>query len=37
MFKDKAVDFAANARELGLIKKLGLGGRIQSLKFCCTN
>ena len=37
MFKDKAVDFAANAREPGLIKKLGLGGRIQSLKLSCTN
>ena len=37
MFKDKSVDFAANAREPGLIKKLGIGGRIQSLQLSCTN
>jgi hypothetical protein len=36
MFKDKAVDFPANAREPGLIKKLGVGGRIQSLQLECT-
>ena len=28
MFKEKAVDFSPSARELGLIKKLGVGGRI---------
>ena len=37
MFKDKAVDFPANAREAGLIKKLGVGGRIQSLQLECTS
>lgn len=37
MFKDKAVDFVANSREPGLIKKLGIGGRIQSLQLSCTN
>ena len=37
MFKDKSVDFAANAREPGLIKKLGIGGRIQSLQLSCTS
>ena len=37
MFKDKAVDFGANACKPGLIKKLGLGGRIQSLKLSCTS
>lgn len=37
MFKDKAVNFSANAREPGLIKKLGLGGRIQSLQLECTS
>ena len=37
MFKDKAVDFPANAREAGLIKKLGVGGRIQSLQLTCSS
>lgn len=37
MFKDKAIDFAANSREPGLIKKLGIGGRIQSLQLKCTD
>lgn len=37
MFKDKSVDFPANAREPGLIKKLGVGGRIQSLQLECTS
>jgi hypothetical protein len=37
MFKDKSVDFPANAREAGLIKKLGVGGRIQSLQLACAS
>lgn len=37
MFKDKAVDFPANSREAGLIKKLGFGGRIESLQLQCVN
>lgn len=37
MFKDKAIDFVANSREPGLIKKLGIGGRIQSLQLKCTD
>lgn len=36
MFKDRAVDFPANAREPGLIQKLGVGGRIQSLQLQCV-
>ncbi len=35
LFRDKSVEFAANAREGGLIKKLGFGGRIESLKLQC--
>ena len=37
MFKDKSVDFAPNSREPGLVKRLGLGGRIQSLQLTCTS
>lgn len=37
MFKDKAVDFPANSREAGLIKKLGFGGRIESLQLKCAS
>ena len=37
MFKDKSVEFAANSKEAGLIKKLGFGGRIQSLQLQCTS
>jgi hypothetical protein len=37
MFKDKSVDFPANSKEAGLIKKLGFGGTIQSLKLTCAN
>jgi hypothetical protein len=37
MFKDKAVDFPANSREAGLIKKLGFGGRIESLQLQCVS
>ena len=36
MFKDNSVDFAPNSREPGLVKRLGLGGRIQSLQLSCT-
>ena len=37
LFKDKSVEFAANSKEAGLIKKLGFGGRIQSLQLQCTS
>jgi hypothetical protein len=36
MFKDKSVVFQPNAREAGLIKKLGFGGRIESMKVNCS-
>ena len=35
MFKDKSVKFGPNAKEAGLIKKLGFTGRIESLKLEC--
>ena len=35
MFRDRTVQFAPNTREAGLIKKLGFGGRIQSMKLEC--
>jgi hypothetical protein len=35
MFKDKSVKFQPNDREGGLVKKLGFGGRIQSMKLEC--
>ena len=37
LFKDKSVEFAANSKEAGLIKKLGFSGRIQSLQLQCTS
>lgn len=37
MFKDKSVEFPANSKEAGLIRKLGFGGRIQSLQVSCAN
>ena len=37
MFKDKSVDFAPNSREPGLVKRLGIGGRIQSLQLTCAS
>lgn len=37
MFKDKSIDFPANSKEAGLIKKLGFGGNIQSLQLTCAN
>ena len=36
MFKDKAVKFAPNSKEGGLIKKLGFSGRIESIKLECA-
>ncbi|MEO8296259.1 MAG: hypothetical protein ABI574_00480 [Burkholderiales bacterium] len=36
-FKDRSSKFAPNAREGGLITKLGFGGRIQSLQLDCTS
>lgn len=36
MFKDRAVNFAPNAREGGLITKLGPTGRIESLQLRCN-
>ena len=37
MFKDKAINFPANSKESGLIKKLGFGGNIQSMQLTCAN
>ena len=37
MFKDKSVEFAPNSKEAGLIKKLGFGGRIESLQLQCAS
>ena len=37
MFKDKSVKFPANSKEAGLIKKLGFGGRIESIQLQCAN
>ena len=36
MFKDRTVAFGPNSRESGLITRLGLGGRIESLKLECS-
>ncbi len=36
MFRDKSVDFAPNSKEPGLVKRLGFGGRIESLKLSCA-
>ncbi len=36
MFKDRTVQFGPNTREAGLVKKLGFGGRIQSMKLECS-
>lgn len=35
MFKDRSVSFGPNAKEPGLIKKLGFTGRIEALKLDC--
>ena len=37
MFKDRSVQFPPNAKEGGLIKKLGFSGRIQSVKLECSS
>ena len=37
MFKDRSVEFPANSKEAGLIKKLGFGGRIESLQLQCVS
>ena len=37
MFKDRSVEFAPNSKEAGLIKKLGFGGRIESLQLQCAS
>lgn len=36
MFKDRAVRFGPNAREGGLVSKLGATGRIESLQLGCS-
>lgn len=36
MFKDRSVSFGPNAKEPGLLKKLGISGAIQSLKLTCS-
>ena len=37
MFKDRSVTFGPNAKEPGLVKKLGFSGRVQSLKLDCSS
>lgn len=36
MFRDRSVAFGPNSREGGLVTKLGLGGRIESLRLDCA-
>ena len=36
MFKDRSKEFGPNSKQAGLIKKLGFGGRIQSLELSCS-
>jgi hypothetical protein len=36
MFKDRSVAFGPNSREGGLLTRLGIGGRIESLQLECT-
>lgn len=36
MFKDRSVEFGANSREGSLRKKLGFGGRIESIQVNCS-
>ncbi|WPH14670.1 beta/gamma crystallin domain-containing protein [Variovorax paradoxus] len=36
MFRDRTVDFPANSREGGLMRKLGFGGRIEAMKLDCA-
>ncbi|MGH6648407.1 hypothetical protein [Aquabacterium sp.] len=35
MFKDRTVQFSPNSREASVVKKLGFGGRIESMKLIC--
>lgn len=36
-FRDKSAGFEPNAREGGLIQKLGFGGRIESIRLDCSS
>jgi len=36
MFRDRTVNFPANSREGGLMRKLGFGGRIEAMKLNCS-
>lgn len=36
MFKDRTVQFEPNTREGSVVKKLGFGGRIESMKLTCS-
>ncbi len=36
MFKDRSIAFGPNSREAGLLTKLGVGGRIESLQLDCS-
>ncbi|MEJ8859778.1 hypothetical protein WKW79_34855 [Variovorax robiniae] len=36
MFRDRVVNFPANSREGGLIRKLGFGGRIEAMRLVCS-
>jgi len=36
MFRDRTVEFPANSREGGLMRKLGFGGRIEAMKLSCS-
>ena len=36
MFRDRTVNFPANSREGGLMRKLGFGGRIEAMKLSCS-
>ena len=36
LFKDRSAVFGPNTREPGLLRKLGFGGRIQSMRVDCT-
>jgi hypothetical protein len=36
MFQDRTVQFDPNSREASVVKKLGFGGRIESMKLTCS-
>lgn len=36
MFKDRSVNFEPNAKEGSLLRKIGITGRVQSLRLQCT-